>query len=235
MTQNELRYWYSEENRNVGGGERLISMALGGLLAARGVRRGSIGGLLTACTGGYLMYRGWSGHCAVYERLGVRTSNGPIEVHESVTVNRPVHELYSFWRNLENLPEVMGHLDEVKVIDSKRSHWGAIAPGAIKVEWDAEITDERENEYIAWRSLPYSDIDAEGLVEFRKAPGARGTELRLHMVYNLPGGASPAVKKLLGTISFRQLREELRNFKQIMEAGETPTTKGQARGRAIGE
>ncbi len=235
MTQHEPGFWYSEEDRNVGGAERLISVALGGLLAARGVKRGSLGGLLAALTGGYLMYRGSTGRCALYDRLGIRTSSGPIEIHESITVNRPVNELYGFWRNLENLPEVMSHLEEVKVIDSRRSHWGAIAPGGIKVEWDAEITDERENEYIAWRSLPYSDIDTEGLVEFRKAPGGRGTELRLHMLYSLPGGATPAVNRLIGTISFRQLREELRNFKQVMEAGEAPTTKGQARGRAMGE
>ncbi|OGP13201.1 MAG: hypothetical protein A2054_05210 [Deltaproteobacteria bacterium GWA2_55_10] len=235
MTHHEPGYWYTEEGINVGAGERLISVALGGLLAAKGVRKGSFGGLLTALTGGYLMYRGSTGHCALYDRLGVKTSGGPIEIHESITVNRPVYELYGFWRNLENLPEVMSHLEEVKVIDSRRSHWGAIAPGGIKVEWDAEITDERENEYIAWRSLPYSDIDTEGLVEFRKAPGNRGTELRLHMAYNLPGGAPPAVQKLLGTLSFRQLREELIHFKQVMEASGEPSAEERGRWRASGE
>lgn len=235
MTRHEPGYRHTEREINVGSGERLISIALGGILAAKGVRRGSFGGFLTAITGGYLMYRGSTGRCALYDRLGVMTSAGPIEIHESVTVNRPVHEIYGFWRNLENLPEVMSHLEEVKVIDSRRSHWGAIAPGGIKVEWDAEITDERENEYIAWRSLPYSDIDTEGLIEFRKAPGNRGTEIRLHMAYNLPGGASPAVHKLLGTISFRQLREELRNFKQIMEAGEAPPAERPVSRRASGD
>ena len=235
MTHHEPGYWYAEREINVGGAERLASIALGGMLAAKGARRGSFGGLLTALTGGYLMYRGSTGHCALYDRLGVRTSGGPIEIHESVTVKRPVREMYGFWRNLENLPEVMSHLEEVKVMDSRRSHWGAIAPGGIKVEWDAEITDERENEYIAWRSLPYSDIDAEGLVEFRKAPGNMGTELRLHMVYNLPGGAPPAVKRLLEAISFRQLREELRNFKQVMEAGAEPPSERSEERRASGD
>lgn len=236
MTRYEPRYPSTGKDVNVGPTERLLSVLLGGYMAAKGVKKGKLSGMATALAGGYLMYRGSSGHCNLYERAGVSTARRAIEIDESVIINRPVHELYSYWRSLDNLPEFMRHIEEVRVIDDKRSHWVASTPGGIKVEWDAEITGERENEYIAWKSLPFSDIESEGMVEFRTAPGHRGTELRVHMIYNLPGdGAAAPVQRLLAAISFRQIREELRRFKQIMETGEAPTTEGQVRGRAIGE
>lgn len=236
MTGYESRYRRAGKELNVGPTERLLSVLLGGYMAAKGVRRGRVGGLATALAGGYLMYRGSSGHCNLYERIGVSTARRAVEIDESVIINRPVHELYSYWRDVENLPEFLRHIEDVRAVDAKRSHWVASTPGGMKVEWDAEITGERENEYIAWKSLPFSDIESEGMVEFRTAPGHRGTEMRVRMTYNLPGdGASAPVQRLLAAISFRQVREELRRFKQIMETGEAPTTEGQARGRAVGE
>ncbi|OGP17707.1 MAG: hypothetical protein A2V21_312560 [Deltaproteobacteria bacterium GWC2_55_46] len=215
------------EKVNVGRAERVASFLFGGYLAAGALRKGRLGAFLSLLTGGYLIYRGGTGHCALYERLGIDTSGGPVELDETVTINRPAYEIYRYWRNLANLPEFMSHLEEVKVIDDRRSHWVASVDGA-RIEWDSEITGERENEYIAWKSLPFSDIDAEGLVEFRTAPGHRGTELRVRMIYNLPGGAKGAVQRLLGAVSFRELREELLKFKQSMEAVPPP-------GRAMGE
>lgn len=216
---------------NVGPMERLLSLLFGGFVAARGLKRGTATGLAASIAGGYLVYRGVTGHCSLYESMGTSTAaDRAIELDERITIGRPVAEVWGFWRNLENLPEFMRHLEEVKVIDQKRSHWAARGPGGIRIEWDAEITGEKENEYIAWKSLPFSDIESSGLVEFRVAPGRRGTEIRVRMSYGLPGGAvvSKAVATLIGTITFRQVRDELQGLKQMMETGG-------GGGRAMGE
>lgn len=225
MTYREPRQRASGEAVNVGGAERLISALLGGFLALKAAKKG---GLLRTLASGYLVYRGATGHCGVYKAAGINTAEGRgIRLDETVTVNAPVSEVYSFWRNLENLPEFMEHLEQVKVIDSRRSHWVAAVPGGIRIEWDAEIVGERENEYIAWRSLPYSDIDTRGSVEFSEAPGHRGTVIRVIMQYDLPGIGVGAVTRLLEHVTFRQLRGELLKFKELMD--------GKGPGRAMGE
>lgn len=225
MTHREPRRRASGEAVNVGGAERVISALLGGYLALKAAKKG---GLLRTLASGYLMYRGTTGHCGVYKAAGVNTAEGRgILLDETVTVNRPISEVYSFWRNLENLPEFLEHLEQVKVIDSKRSHWIAAVPGGIRIEWDAEIVGEHENEYIAWRSLPYSDIDTRGSVEFSEAQGHRGTVVRVRMQYNLPGIGVGAVTRLLEHVTFRQLRGELLKFKDMMD--------GNRQDRAVGE
>lgn len=225
MTHHEPRRRSSGEAVNVGGTERFISALLGGFLALKAAKKG---GLLRTLASGYLVYRGATGHCALYKAVGMNTAEGRgIVLDETVTVNRPVSEVYSFWRNLENLPEFMEHLQEVKVIDSKRSHWVAAIPGGVRIEWDAEIIGEQQDRYIAWQSLPFSDIETRGSVEFSEAPGHRGTVIRVHMLYNLPGAGTAAVARLLEHITFRQLRGELLRFKDLMD--------GKGPDRAIGE
>ncbi|MBI1912743.1 MAG: DUF2892 domain-containing protein [Deltaproteobacteria bacterium] len=218
---------------NVGRTERWLSVLGGAFLAVRGLSKKNLSGAALAAAGGYLVYRGQSGHCPVYEGLGITTSRAAtgLEFEDTITLNRPVNEVYKFWRNLENLPDFMEHLEAVKQIDNKLSHWVARIPGNIKLEWDAEITDERENEFIGWRSLPDSDIRNEGIVMFRKAPGDRGTEVKLHFIYYPPlAGAGKGAIRLLDAITFRQIHDELRKFKQIMETGEIPTAEGRASG-----
>jgi len=73
------------------------------------------------------------------------TSRGDIPVRESIIINRSPEEVYQFWRDFENLPSFMYHLEFVKVIDRNRSHWVAKAPLGTTVEWDAEITEDRPN------------------------------------------------------------------------------------------
>ena len=231
---------------NIDQNERLISIGVGALLAIIGLRR-SIGSLLVTLLGGYLVYRGVTGHCKVYEVLdidtrqpkpGGRLVTGPlakgITVERTVTVNRSPAEVYLFWRNLENLPRFMEHLESVTVINDKRSHWVATAPiGGIPLEWDAEITDLKENESIAWGSLAGSRVMTTGEVTFHPAPGERGTEVQARIEYKLPGGpAGAGLAKLLNKVVSQSVKEDLRRFKEVMEAGETPTVDGQPSGRA---
>ena len=227
----------------MGGG----ALALYGL--ARGFQRGAWDGFVMALVGGALVYRGVTGHCDFYEIAGINTAGTEgeakrspvvsvpaghgIKVEKSVTINRSPAELYQFWRNLENLPRFMNHLESVKVTDEKRSHWIAKAPAGSTVEWDAEIYNEKEGELIAWRSLEGSDVDNAGSVHFEAAPGGRGSIVRVILKYDPPAGVIGAnVAKLFGEEPSQQIEEDLRRFKQLMEAGETATTEGQTSGRS---
>jgi uncharacterized membrane protein len=165
-------------------------------------------------------------------RNGARGA-GAIRVAQSVTINRSPEELYRFWRDFQNLPRFMKHLESVRATGDRRSHWAAKAPAGRTVEWDAEITEDRPNELIAWRSLEGSDVDSVGSVRFERAPGGRGAIVRVEMRYSPPAGRVGAtVAKLLGEGPEWKIKDDLRRFKQIMEAGEIITTEGQPAGRA---
>lgn len=235
-------------NVNVGEIERWASTIGGGALAVYGITRlvqGNWLGAVLGLVGGGLIYRGTTGHCDLYQSLGINTAEGSqnpnvsvsagrgIKVEKSVTVNKSPEELYRFWRNFENLPRFMDHLESVRVEGEGRSHWVAKAPAGTTVEWDAEIYNEKENELIAWRSLEGADVDNAGSVRFEGEPEGRGTIVRVSLKYDPPGGViGSAFAKLFGEEPSQQIDEDLRRFKQVMEAGETPTTEGQSSGRS---
>ncbi len=144
-----------------------------------------------------------------------------IQVDKNITVARPPEEVYRFWRDFSNLPRFMAHLESVQVLDDRRSRWKAKAPTGTTVEWDAEIVEDREGESIAWRSLQHADVHNWGSVRFSPAPGDRGTEVRVQLRYEPPGGALGAiVAKLFGEEPGQQVAGDLRRFKQVMELGE---------------
>ena len=146
---------------------------------------------------------------------------GIIRTKRSITVQRPVAEVYAFWRNLENLPRFMRHLESVTVTDERHSHWVAKAPAGKKVEWDAEVVEERDNELIAWRSMPGADVFNAGTVRFMPAPGDRGTEVRVDLEYKPPlGKLGSKVAMLFREEPGQQVYDDLRHFKQVMEFGE---------------
>lgn len=232
----------SSSETNVGFYERLASATGGPLLALYGLSRGSAGGLALAATGGYLFYRGMTGHCPAYSALSINTApqsrSGPLRVEKSVTIDRPAGELYAFWRDFANLPRFMKHLAEVRVEDDDCSHWVATGPAGTTVEWDAEITLDRPDEMICWRSLPGAQVANAGCVRFQPAPAGRGTVVRVMFDYEPPAGAlGAAVAWLFGEEPNQQVAGDLRRFKSIIETGEIPTTTGQPEGRrsAIGK
>lgn len=154
-----------------------------------------------------------------------------IKVEKTVTINKPQDELYNFWHNFENLPQFMNHLKLVKVIDAKRSHWVAKAPLGITVEWDADIIEDRKNEFISWSSVKDANIENSGFVRFKKAPDNRGTEVEVVIVYQPPGGTiGAAIAKLFGEEPEQQIGDDLNRFKMLMETGEIATTEGQPQG-----
>lgn len=149
------------------------------------------------------------------------SGTGGVQVTESITVNRPIQEVYGFWRNFENLPRFMEHLESVRNTEGGRSHWKAKAPAGASVEWDAELLEDRPNESISWRALPESTVPNSGSVRFREAPGNRGTEITVDLRYQPPGGKLGAfVAKLFGEEPSQQVKSDLRRFKQVLELGE---------------
>jgi len=154
-----------------------------------------------------------------------------IPVEKSVTINRPADECYRFWRDLERLPRFMQHLESVQCLDERRSHWKARGPAGSSIEWDAEITEDQPGRQLAWRSVGNADVGHSGVVEFMPAPGGRGTMVQLRMRYEPPAGkVGEVAAKLLGEEPSQQIDEDLRRFKQLLEAGEIATTEGQAAG-----
>lgn len=144
-----------------------------------------------------------------------------IHASASCIVNRSPEEVYSFWRNFENLPRFMKHLESVHDLGDGRSHWTAKGPAGTTVEWDATIIADVPGEVITWRSLEGSDVDNAGAVRFERAPGNRGTIVRVNLQYNPPAGViGAAVAKLFGEEPQQQLDEDLRRFKQVLEVGE---------------
>jgi len=227
---------------NVGETERVLSLLGGSALTVAGLSQRSLAGLLLAGLGGGLVYRGLTGHCPMYESLKVNTAgHSPqasipaghgVKFDESVTILKSPEELFRFWRNLENLPRFMTHVKSVKNLGNKRSQWMVEGPMG-NVEWDAEIITEKENELIGWRSLEGSQVDTAGSVHFKKAPGNRGTEVKVSLKYLPPGGQlGAAVAWLLGQDPAKQVREDLRRFKQLMETGTVATNnEGRPRGQ----
>jgi uncharacterized membrane protein len=143
-----------------------------------------------------------------------------IHATAAVTIRRSPDEVYAAWRDLSRLPTFMQHLESVEPLGDRRSRWRAVAPGGRTVTWEADIIDERPGELIAWRSVDGADVRNDGVVRFRPAPGDRGTEVHVDLRYDVPGGSlGVAVATIAGREPRQQLRDDLRRFKQVMEAG----------------
>jgi uncharacterized membrane protein len=239
-----LRRHRSTGNADVGKTERLISGVAGAALLLLTLRTKRLRPFLFPVATG-LIAKAFTGHPrkqsrgaqgAGQDRTSPIASVGRgegIKVEESVTINRPVLEVYRFWRNFENLPRFMDHLESVTVIDDTRSHWVAKGPAGSRVEWDAVIHNEVADELIAWRSLPGSQVNNAGSVHFTPTPDGTGTDVRVVLSYEPPAGKlGAAVAKLLGEEPSQQVADDLRRFKQVMDSGDVLATSRPIAGRA---
>lgn len=220
-------YVPDNQHANVGDFERILSLLGGGTLLLYGLRR-SLGHLMLMFGGGALMYRGLTGYCPAYQAIGVSTvspdSAPGILLEATITVNKTAAEVYRFWHRVENHPRFMQHLESVVSLGDKRARWAAKGPLAMPITWGADLIEERPHTLLSWRSLPGEAVDHMGTVRLRELPDGRGTEVRLRLEYAPPGGMTGvALAKLFKTLTVQQLKEDLRCFKQIIEAGETPT------------
>jgi uncharacterized membrane protein len=156
---------------------------------------------------------------------------GPVRVRTALTVHRSLDDVYERWRRLDRLPSFMRHVEEVRVHDERRSTWVATGPTGKTVCWEAEITEDRPGELLAWRSLPGSEVEQSGRVGFREEPHGRGTRIEVDISLAAPyGRVGRAVAALLQPATERQIREDVRRFKQLVEAGEVATVDGQPHG-----
>jgi uncharacterized membrane protein len=221
---------------NVGRTERWISGVAGAALVGYSLRRRRLRAVLLPVGIG-LVRRAVTGRCEINRALGRNSARGEgrgsvaslaagegTRTEQSVVVARPRDELFQFWRRFDNLPRFMDNLESVTILDGLRSHWVAKGPLGTRVEWDAEIHNEIPDELIAWRSLPDSDVNQAGSVHFTPALGG-GTEVRVVMRYAAPGGKmGDTVANVLGDDPGRQIADDLRRFKQVMDAGEISTS-----------
>ncbi|ORW31531.1 hypothetical protein AWB91_14640 [Mycobacterium paraense] len=210
-----------------------VTLLLAGV-AARGRgrrRRGAVAAVVLGGIGAVDLYavlrstrEGGARHAGGARRRTVRAA---------VTVQRPPEEVYRFWRDLENLPSFMHHLQSVTAGSDGRSHWVASAPVGQPVQWDAQITEDRPNQRVAWQSLPGSAIDNGGSVEFTPASNGAGTEVRVRIGYQMPGGVvGKAAATLFGESPDQQVNDDLRRFKQILETGQVLRSDGSPEGTA---
>jgi uncharacterized membrane protein len=207
----------------------------GGAVALSSLRLLGLGGTLLALAGGTAIYRMATGRWPGEKWLVARATEArgaELGMTETITVQRPVEEVYRYWRNVENLPRFMRHLESVEQLSDGKSRWRVKVPNTeITIEWESEITEERENECLAWRSLPDAAIYNEGNIRLKPATGGRGTELKATILYRPPAGAiGTAVARLINALPAQLVKEDLRRFKQVMEAGEIPTIEGQPSG-----
>ena len=168
---------------------RMISGAAGGALLLMGLRKRGVLGLGMAAVGGYLAYRAATGNDPVMAAAGLSGNAAaakPIFVEHSVVIDRPAQDVYDFWRKLDNLPQIMSHLESVTALDEKRSRWVAKAPLGTHVEWEAEIVNDKPGQRIGWHSLPGATVDNAGSVQFESLPNG-GTRVHVALSYRPPG------------------------------------------------
>lgn len=237
----------SDVSQNVGNPERIASAIAGGGLIAYGIKRKDWIGALLGLVGGGLALRGATGHCQVYDALDIDTNESSLfergkerakdwfsqetEIVKSITINKSADELYAFWRNFENLPKFMNHLESVKVVNDAKSEWTAKAPLGTQARWTAEITEDVNNEKIAWRSVENSEITNSGKVEFLPTI-ERGTVVKVTIRYQPPAGKLGAFASyFLSEEPDAQISEDLRRFKSLMETGLIMHVEGQPSGR----
>lgn len=227
---------------NIGDAQRVLS-AIGGMaLLASGLSRRNWSGAVLAFAGGAFLYRAVSGYCPAFGAMGIDMSDshqprepndtsrlGRRKVHtdhatkieRAIEINRPPTDIYRFWRSLDNLPRIMDHVDSVQVINDRLSHWVVkTLPGAPKVEWDAEIINDVENQRIGWRSLEGADVDNTGSVEFKPTNDGLRTWLTVTLQYESRGGKlGDAVAKWFGADPNTKIALDLQRFKELMETG----------------
>lgn len=189
--------------------------------------------------GSKLIYRAITGYSPIYRSLGINTAirtnkyavsvphQQGIHITESVTINRPIEDVYTVWRNFEQLPRFMKYLQKVKMIDNERSHWSAKGPGGMLIEWDAEMINDIKNEVIAWRSLEKSQFAHSGSIRFQTGQGNQETKVEVKLEYVPPlGNVGELLAKLLGASLGQQIADDLYYLKQQMESDEMVTIDG---------
>ncbi|HEX9509216.1 MAG TPA: SRPBCC family protein [Puia sp.] len=210
---------FREPHVNTGRTERVISAIAGSLLLYKITQKHKADSLLLLA-GGYLLYRGISGHCPIHSLFsrekGVDHPRN-VNVRASVLVSRPRAEVYAFWRKLENLPLFMKHLESVDEIDEFTSAWKVKVPGLGYIRWEAEIVKEEEGSVLSWQSVPGASIRNAGKINFSDTP-AQGTRIDALISYHAPMGKfGEALSRLLTPLFSEMIEKDILSFKHFIE------------------
>jgi uncharacterized membrane protein len=211
---------------NVSKPGRIASIVSGAMLttsAINNIDKHPFRSLLRLLTGGYLLYRGISGNCPISAAAGKQAGDSharAVNIRKKLIVDRTRDEVYSFWRQLDNLPLFMKHLTSVDTLDNTTSHWVVTGPGGIgRAEWNAEIIKDEPGRIIGWRSTEGSDIATAGRVNFREAFGG-GTEIEVNITYRPPAGyVGSSLAWLLNAAFARIVEKDILSFKRFLETG----------------
>lgn len=225
--------------------KRLLTAALGGLLVVRGLKRRSLGGLVTVLLGGWLLARARQepSHRS-RERKSAATSTRtdeasrgtePTAITRSVTIGKSADELYDAWTDPQTFAKITRHFAQVTARTEDRYHWSVQGPLDRTFSWETQIVDREPGEYIRWETPPAERIQTHGRVEFREAPGDRGTEVTLRMHFEPPGPLGQQTMDRLGIVPETVIGEMLRRFKRLAETGELPTLEDNPSARGKGD
>lgn len=206
---------------NLNNTERFLSLAGGTLLLISSIKKGKKISIPKVLFSGMLLYRGMAGYCPAYDILGkkkLQRNIRNINIRESIVVYKSRQKVYNYWRNLSNLPFFMEHLEYVQVLDENRSRWKVKGPAGLPLSWNAYIVKDEPGELIGWSSLPGSDIETSGKVQFVDA-GKYATEVRVNISYRPSDGLiSESIAKLFNKKFKKTLKNDIKNFKDIIEA-----------------
>lgn len=213
---------------NVHGIERALNGIVGGWMVQSGLRRFSVGGTVLAAGGAALLARGLTGHCPVYQRLGVSTAGDAasrgVHLHRAMTVQLPPQAVYERLRQFHLMPEVLYRLEDVESLGDQTYRW-TLNEGPVSLTCTTRITEDVPGQSLSWQTTEPSDFLCNGRVHVYPAPGDRGTELHIELELAPPGGrATAALAPLMRRIARFQLGNELHRLKQMMEAGEITTS-----------
>lgn len=217
---------------NVPANERIGSIAAGAALLGLALWRRSWATLPLALGGAALIHRGATGHCHLYEKLGINSrqlnnetgvrGNKGIKVCEEIRIARSPAEIYRFWRELENIARFMKHVESVEELDDLRSRWVVKGPAGTDLEWTATILTDHQDELISWESLPGAEVQNAGSVRFEPLENGAATNVKVTLQYQPPAGVVGAtVAKLFGEAPDQQLRDDLQRLKELLEARST--------------
>jgi uncharacterized membrane protein len=216
----QLPEQFSKTKNNVSTAERVLMIASGAYILYNGLNRENKN-LTQSSVGGAMLLRGISGYCPVYDAVDHLKNDKAhnVNIKVSTVINKPLSEVYPFWRNLENLPKFMNHLHAVKSINHTVSEWTAKGPAGIgRVSWKAEIVKDEKEKLLSWNSLPESSIENAGKVIFK--PKGNATELDITISYRAPlGFAGESAAKLLNPYFQKIVNDDILNLKEYLESG----------------
>jgi len=207
---------------NVGFFERILMVAAGSYLMYNALS-GKKKKVAQSIAAGGMLARGISGYCPVYDMTsnqGGKLKSSNINIRTSITIDKPVDEVYAFWRKLENLPKFMKHLESVQETDKVTSEWKAKGPAGIgSLTWKAQILMDEKNKMLSWHSLPESKIDNAGKIRFNDLGGS--TELDITISYHAPlGVAGETAAKWLNPLFEKMVKNDIESLKSYLETGD---------------